>query len=61
MNRRKMYNRDRRISSILASHDDLSDIDTRAADELRAVHHEHSITAFLEGRSPMIEDLRDCR
>lgn len=55
-----MYNRDRRISSIISSIDDLSDIDTRAADELRAVHHEHSITSFLEGRSPSSEDLHDC-
>ena len=56
-----MYNRDRRIPSILSTLDDLSDIDTRAADELRAVHHEHSITAFLEGRFPTNEDLHDCR
>lgn len=56
-----MYNRDRRISSIISSIDDLSDIDTRAADELRAVHHENSITSFLEARSPSSEDLHDCR
>ena len=56
-----MYNRDRRMSSILSRLDDLSDIDTRAADGLRAVHHENSITAFLEGCFSTKEDLHDCR
>ncbi|CAD6594400.1 MAG: hypothetical protein ASARMPRED_009361 [Alectoria sarmentosa] len=55
-----MYNRDRRISDILSGIDDLSDIDTCAADEFRAVHHEHSITAFLEGHSPTTDHLHDC-
>ncbi|CAF9911019.1 hypothetical protein IMSHALPRED_009898 [Imshaugia aleurites] len=55
-----MYNRDRRISSILSHLDDLSDIDTRAADELRAVHHEHSITSFLEGLIPPNEEIHGC-
>lgn len=56
-----MYNRDRRLSSIISSIDDLAGIDTRAADEFRAVHHEHSITSFLQGRSPSNEYLHDCR
>ena len=57
-----MYNRNRRVSSILSDIDTLSDINTRAADQLRLVPHEHSITSFLESQSPTTpnEHLHDC-
>ena len=56
-----MYNRDRRLSTLLSSTDTLSDIDTRAQDQYRPVSHEHSITSFLERKSSLTDvHCHDC-